>query len=39
MPHLKAALAALGLAGLVLGLPEAAAQAPRSRAAARSSSW
>ena len=30
MPHLKFALAALGLAGLVLSLPEAAAQAPRS---------
>ena len=30
MPHLKFGLAALGLAGLVLSLPEAAAQAPRS---------
>ena len=29
MSRLKAALAAFGLAGLVLGLPEAAAQAPR----------
>jgi hypothetical protein len=29
MPHLKIALAALGLAGLMLGLPDAAAQAPR----------
>ena len=29
MSHLKIALAALGLAGLVLGLPDAAAQAPR----------
>ena len=28
MPHLKIALAAFGLAGLVLGLPDAAAQAP-----------
>ncbi|HZM52731.1 MAG TPA: hypothetical protein VFE68_19665 [Vicinamibacteria bacterium] len=30
MPHLKFALVGLGLAGLVLSLPEAAAQAPRS---------
>jgi hypothetical protein len=30
MPHLKIAFAALGLAGLVLGFPDAAAQAPRS---------
>jgi hypothetical protein len=29
MPQLKIALAALGLAGLVLGLPDAGAQAPR----------
>jgi hypothetical protein len=29
MPHLKFALAALGIAGLALSLPEAAAQAPR----------
>jgi len=29
MPHLRFALAALGMAGLVLSLPEAAAQAPR----------
>jgi hypothetical protein len=29
MPHLKFALAALGLTGLALSLPEAAAQAPR----------